>query len=198
MKIIIDDDVVKKEETSLPEILVTIFVQCEVDYNTVIQDMAKKGKLLKQLDNTYFIPKSWRDKVEKVLTESSKSSNTDRLTALAEKMRAIMPQGKVPGTPYYYKGNLKEIVEKLKKFISIYGDFTDEEFVNATQKYINSFNGDFKYLKLLKYFIYQGDKTVTYGNGIAKKVEENSLLATYLENKDNQEVETPDWLNNLA
>lgn len=92
---------------------------------------------------------------------------------LAIKLKEIYPKGKKPGTNYYFCSNVKEVVLKLNKFFKIYGEYTDEEIIDATQRYIDSFQEDFTYMRLLKYFIYKESDN----GGISE-------LATLLENKD--------------
>ena len=63
------------------------------------------------------------------------------------------------------------------------------QIINATKKYIESFNGDYKYAQLLKYFI-------------SKKVdgEKGSRLFAYIENADQEDLgneNNVDWTNAL-
>ena len=96
-------------------------------------------------------------------------------------------QGKKAGTQDYFKGSSAEIVQRLKRFFAEYGEFTDEQIIEATKKYIASFNGDYKFAQLLKYFI-------------SKKVdgERGSRLLSYIENANQKESQqTIDWENEL-
>ena len=43
-------------------------------------------------------------------------------------------------------------------FFKKYGNkYTNEQIINATKKYVISFNGDYQYMQLLKYFILKTD-----------------------------------------
>lgn len=118
---------------------------------------------------------------DKNITESSNS-----ISELASKLREIYPIGKMPGTTYYYKGNLQDIEKKLKSFKKRYGNYTDEDIIKATENYIKSFNGNYTYLKLLKYFIWKDEKRD--GETIA-----TSVLADWIENEGQEEELTNNW-----
>lgn len=113
----------------------------------------------------------------------------DRFPALAKQLQQLYPEGKKPGTNYYWRDSSSVIAKKLKAVVKKYGDcFTDEQAIEATKRYVASFNGDFKYMQLLKYFIC---KNVIIGN----EVEERSQLLSYIENanqKDPNQLEI-DW-----
>ena len=63
--------------------------------------------------------------------------------------------------------------------------YTDEQIINATQKYINSFNGNYAYLKLLKYFIWKDERL--------KGESVQSLLADFIENENSEDIANTDW-----
>lgn len=119
------------------------------------------------------------------ITESSNSINE-----LASRLREIYPTGKMPGTTYYYKGNLQDIEKKLKSFKKRYGNYTDEDIIKATENYIKSFNGNYTYLKLLKYFIWKDEKRD--GETIA-----TSVLADWIENEGQEDCLSNDWTSTL-
>ena len=63
--------------------------------------------------------------------------------------------------------------------------YTDEQIINATQKYVNSFNGNYAYLKLLKYFIWKDERL--------KGESVQSLLADFIENESAEDTTNSDW-----
>ena len=97
----------------------------------------------------------------------------------------------MPGTTYYYKGNLQDIEKKLKSFKKRYGNYTDEDIIKATENYIKSFNGNYTYLKLLKYFIWKDEKRD--GETIA-----TSVLADWIENEGQEDCLSNDWTSTLV
>ena len=112
------------------------------------------------------------------------------LLELAKKMRELYPQGKMRDrygrpTPYYYRCNNSEVVKKLKKFFTIFDNVSDEEILDATKRYVASFQGNYTGMRLIKYFILKDDvKPSEDGQG---HVEQISDLATFLENKESGE-----------
>lgn len=117
-----------------------------------------------------------------------------RFENLADKLRELYPEGKKAGTQYYWRDSKQMIIKKLKALIKKYGDcFKDEDAIEATRKYVASFNGNYQYMQLLKYFIL---KNVVKGG----EVEETSQLLSYIENMNQQDVDTQqqiDWETEL-
>lgn len=75
-------------------------------------------------------------------------------------MRDLYPSGKKPGTNYSWKDSGIVIAQKLKTLVAKFGcSFTEEDALEATKKYIESFNGNYTYMQLLKYFILKTDKS---------------------------------------
>ena len=75
-------------------------------------------------------------------------------------MRDLFPSGKKPGTNYSWKDSAIVISQKLKILVAKYNcSFTEEEALEATKKYVESFNGNYTYMQLLKYFILKTDKS---------------------------------------
>lgn len=105
---------------------------------------------------------------------------------LAKKLREMFPEGKKGNTPYYWRGNSKEIETKLSDFLKKNPEYTEEQIIKATQRYLNSYlsKNDLTYMNLLKYFI---------------EKDGNSILLTFLENykEDEEEVKTGDWTSHL-
>ncbi|MCF0131132.1 MAG: hypothetical protein HUJ71_05365, partial [Pseudobutyrivibrio sp.] len=97
------------------------------------------------------------------------------------------PDGKKPGTNYLWRDSKAVITKRLKTLVKRYGvEFTNEEAIEATKKYIASFNGNYQYMQLLKYFIYR------------LIPDESSQLLSYIENADSIENNNDDWMTNLV
>ena len=85
------------------------------------------------------------------------------------------------------------IVRRLKLFFKKYGnEFTDEQIVQAAEKYVQGFNGNYQYMRLLKYFIF---KEKVGANG---EVEGDSELISYIENAGQEEDLKNDWTSSLS
>ena len=92
---------------------------------------------------------------------------------MANKLKELFPAGnKSPGHPW--RGNTKEIVNKLKRFKTIYS-YSDTEILNATKHYVGNMENNL-YMRVLKYFILKQNN----------EGEEISDLASYIENADEQ------------
>ena len=150
----------------------------------------EKGYLTKEVENYSFEVHSF-EKLQTILAESTNEDSVNkRAEELADKLRNIYPKGKIPNTNYYYKSNKSDIINKLKTFFNKYGvQYTDEQIINATQKYVNSFNGNYTYLKLLKYFIWKDERL--------KGESVQSLLADFIENENVEDISNSDWTATL-
>lgn len=198
MKISIEEGVLNKEHLSLSEFLLLLFFKGDTSFDKAILTLKEQG-LLREDAGQIFITTAGAEKCEAVLLSSDKAVPRDApILKLAEQMMSLMPNIKMPGTPYYYKCNRREVSSKLKRFYKLYnpdGKYTADDIVKATKSYVEAFNGDYKYMKLLKYFIIKNEKkTDSDGNGY---IEETSQLATILENKDNVDPTNENWLTEL-
>lgn len=198
MKITIDDKVCLKHKLTVEETLIALAVKYGKNIKEAYENLLDREVLMRDDENTY-LTQHWNDVLDEVLVDSSGAiDDEDRLRGLATKMRDVYPKGKMPGTPYYYQCNTREIMLKLKKFFKVYGNYTDDDIVDATQRFVASFNGNYKFLPLIKYFISK-DKMVMDEEG-QQHVSPESPLATFLENKDstdNLATASDDWLTSV-
>lgn len=117
-------------------------------------------------------------------------SNTDKYEELAVKLRELFPKGKKPGTSLMWRGSVFEVTKKLKALEKKTGaKYTEEQAIDATKRYIDSFNGVYNYMQVLPYFIL---KQVPI-NGI---YEERSQLLSYIEN-EGQSEHNSEWTGEL-
>ena len=197
MKVNIDDNVCKSYNTTKDKIVVLAAIQ----YGTpeIYEELLKEGYITKinaslfDLDKKYSITNKGINLVSDVILASDNTieEKKDEVEELAKTLRDIYPKGKMLGTSYYYRGNLPDIVKKLKSFFKRYGtEYTNEQIIEATSNYIKSFNGNYTYLKLLKYFIWKDE----HRDG---EIIQSSLLADWIENKgqDNNNLYWTSHLN---
>lgn len=193
----IDDNVCASYNTSKEEILVLGAIQ----YGTsdVYKNLISKGYItaannsMFELDKKFTITNKGANLLSDVLLGSDKDITEikDSIKELAITLREIYPQGKIAGTCYYYRGNLPDIEKKLKSFFKRYGkEYTNEQIIEATKRYIESFNGNYTYLKLLKYFIWKDEKK----DG---EIIQSSMLADWIENADQINNTNNDWTSTL-
>ena len=109
---------------------------------------------------------------------------------------SIFPSGKKEGTSLYWKGNRKDNKERLQKFFKLYGNkYSDKQIIHAAKKYVESFNGQYAYMRALKYFIWKDEKKM--GSDGRKYIEEVSDLASYIENAGQEDDLKSDWTSTL-
>ena len=192
MKIEVNDEICKKYNLSIEETLVLIGLK--YSSQEVFQKLNKERFLLNlgssifEEETKYKLSRKANEALSCILAESTNAvaKRVTNIEELADKLRDIYPNGKIFNTNYYYRGNKGDIVNKLKTFFKRYGTkYTDEQIINATQKYINSFNGNYTYLKLLKYFIWKDER--------AKGESVQSLLADFIENESAEDTTSSDW-----
>lgn len=114
----------------------------------------------------------------------------DRFVILASKLRELYPTGKKDGTTLQWRDSAPLLALRLKKLVQMGAEFTDEQAIKATERYVKSFNGNYRYMQVLKYFI------LKRGNNIIGDQDANSTLLAYIENEDNPEFDSS-WNNNL-
>lgn len=202
MKITIDEKVCTKHKMTPQEVLIALAVRVG-GFEDSIENMVNREILVD--DNIYKVTQHWSDVLDEIISDSSGSieKSDEELLELAKQMRELYPQGKMKDrygrmTPYYYRCNNSEVVKKLKKFFTIFGNVPDEEILDATKRYVASFQGNYTGMRLIKYFILKDDvKPSEDGTG---HVEQISDLATFLENKESEGeegVNNDDWTTKL-
>lgn len=181
MNITINDDVCTKYGLSLPELLVVLALKSDKLENT-IASLESKGAIVSDVFEGYLVTQRWDDVASSILLDSDKDRQSpDRIANLAAKLMEIFPKEKKAGTNHYFRGNTKDVTLKLKKFFKLYGNkYSDEQVLNAAQAYVSSFNGNYTYMRILKYFLWKDDKKL--GEDGKYYIEETSDLATWIEN----------------
>ena len=78
----------------------------------------------------------------------------------------------------------------------MYGNkYSDEQIIHAAKKYVESFNGQYTYMRALKYFIWKDEKKM--GSDGRKYIEEVSDLASYIENAGQEDDLKRDWTSTI-
>lgn len=197
MKHTIDSAVVEKHHLTVNEFLLLLFFTGMGDTQKCVDSLLKKGLVERNIFNQEQIVLTLKTKelVHDILLNSNgKVNGKERdFDNLANKLREIFPKGCKDGTNYNWRGSTAEISRKLKNLVVKYDcQFTDEEAIEATKAYVASFNGNYRYMKLLKYFLL---KTPVNNNG---DVEIESEFMTFLENKGAAEQRNANWAVDLA
>lgn len=207
MKIIFDTEACKKNNTDIDLLLYLISILSGSKITSATFEKARQQNLIRFLA-PYKSGNPFPDYIElneqgqflaeTVMADSNlgvSASSEERFVNLANKLRELFPAGKKPGYAYTWRDSTSCIVDRLKKFIMKYGDYPDEDIINATKKYVNSFNGNYQYMQLLKYFIWKNK--VTGGELIdgrmVGEVEKQSQLAAYIEDTEEEVPAGHSW-----
>lgn len=193
MKIVLSTEGCNKNQVSLGEMLMLLAHLNKIELKEAHDLLIKKGYITAERDNM-FQQNGWRvtrkgnELIDSVVLDSDKSEKSDAdILALAEQLKEVFPAGRKDGTSNYWAEGKALIAKRLKAFFKKYGtDYTDEQIIAATKKYVESFNGNYQFMRTLKYFIFK-DKDV------AGEREYSSDLLNYLENAGNEEILKDDW-----
>lgn len=197
MKYVISTKALKDKNLKEEEVLVALLIRVCDDIPGLLERLSNKGYIKKNDDlfgKGYQINETFLNRVRAALLSNDPDvPKEDVLDNLASKLMELYPRGKKAGTTSYWRGNKKEIREKLQKFYKLYGNkFTDEQIIEATRKYVASFNGNYSYMRVLKYFIIKDEKTENSEGRCS--INQVSDLATLIENagQENSSLDN-DW-----
>lgn len=197
MKITIDENICIEKGLDLPSLLAILLVKTDVDISFLFKTLQEKQILIKDILGNYNVTQKWSELADSIILSSDpyimKEENIEKL---AIELMEIFPNGKKEGTSTYWKGNKKDIKLRLQKFFKLYGNkYTNNDIINATKNYVNSFNGNYKYMRILKYFIWKDDKKINSEGKIY--IEEVSDLATFIENYNSNINTNKEWTIDL-
>lgn len=197
MKLTIDQTILENNNLTLEEFLVLFLSAKEVDIGDISQSLIAKGFADKDLFSSgkLVISDKVKDLISTISIDSDKNviDKDSEFTELATELREIYPAGRKDGTTYMWRGTTAEVAKKLKTLVVKYGFVINKESViKATKEYVNSFNGDYRYMQLLKYFILKSVKDAD-GN-----VDIKSELMSIIENSDQLDAQREDWVSNMV
>lgn len=195
MKITLDEKTCLKHKLTLQEALIAAAVSMG-NYKSTFDNMINRhvlGIMGQSIDS------KWKDTLKNLI-----NSEDARFEALAIKVQECFPKQKMINpngltSPFYFRCNKGEIKNKLKKFIEVYGEVSDDDIVDATKRYVASYAPKgYRGMRLAKYFIIKDDRKLSADDEV--HVEQLSDLATFLENKTEDTpsdiVDGDDWLMN--
>lgn len=196
MKLTIDQTILDKNNLTLEEFLVLFLSAREVDIGAILQSLVAKGLADKDLFSSgkLVISDKVKDLVSTISIESDKNviNKDSEFTELATELREIYPTGRKEGTSYMWRGTTAEIAKKLKTLVVKYGySFSREDAIKATKEYVSSFNGNYRYMQLLKYFILKSVKDAD------DNVDIKSELMSLIENSGQLDAQRDDWVSNM-
>ena len=192
MKLIIDSDACLNNGTCIGEVLLLYEYALKISPESMKQSLIDKGYITSagNLFDRYAATDKAVKLLDNVLADSSVDDDT-KITELATKLKELYPKGKKEGTNQFWADGVSIIVKRLKIFYKKYGFYDNDIIIKATENYIKSFNGDYRFMKTLKYFLWS-EKVNKAG-----EVEPTSDLLTYIENAGEIDELSDDWLNEL-
>ena len=196
MKLTIDQTVLDKNGLTLEEFLVLYLGAKDVDIESVSQSLIAKGLADKDLfsNGRIVVSDKVKDLISTISIDSDKNviDKDSEFTELATELREIYPAGRKDGTTYMWRGTTAEVAKKLKTLVVKYGfTINKEDVIKATKEYVSSFNGNYRYMQLLKYFILKSVKDAD-GN-----VDIKSELMSFIENSGQLDKQKEDWVSNM-
>lgn len=173
--------------------LISLYEGSPVD-REIFKELSKTGYLnYKGIDeHGFLISPSITERGVNLITDifvDANLSNSDlkRYEDIAAKMRELFPKGKKEGTNHMWRDSIPIIARRLKLLLKKYGQlYTEKEILDATKRYVESFNGDYRYMQLLKYFI--SKQKIEDGCTV-----EESQLLSYLTNEDQVNTTNDEW-----
>ena len=190
-KVSINKDVLEKNNLSMDEFLVLLLTYNKANIQEVKQSLVEKGLAdFSVFDDELIISSTTKDLITSISIDSDVKvlSKDKEFRELADKLKELFPKGKKAGTTYMWRDSTAVIARKLKTLVVKYDyEFTEEQALKATKAYVESFNGDYTYMQLLKYFIL---KTLPDG-------EIKSDFMSYIENEGQEDELSDNWLNEM-
>lgn len=196
MKLVIDPTILKKHNLSVEEFMLLYLGSKLVSIKDVQQSLIDKKLADKnEITGGIVTDSNTKNLIETIIIESDKNviDKDKEYQELAKELQELYPSGRKSGTTYLWRGTSAEIAKKLKTLVVKYNyTFTREQVIKATKEYIESFNGNYTKMRLLKYFILKTEKDAD-GN-----VNVISELMTLIENEGQLEAQREDWMSSIV
>lgn len=197
MRLTIDRTVLDKHDLTISEFMVLYLNVNSVDIKSCMDSLVAKGLADKNLfsEGSIVVSDKVKELVSTIAIDSDKSviDKDAEFIELANELRELYPAGRKEGTTYMWRGTTAEIAKKLKTLVVKYKySFTREQVIKATKEYISSFNGNYKKMRLLKYFILKSERDADDNVNVI------SELMTLIENEGQTEVRRDDWMSTMV
>lgn len=197
MRLTIDQTVLDKHGLTMEEFMVLYLASNSVNTKLCMDNLIAKGFADKNLfiEGSIVVSDKIKELVSTIAIDSDKSviDKDDEFIELANELRELYPAGRKEGTTYMWRGTTAEIAKKLKTLVVKYKySFTKEQVIKATKDYINSFNGNYKKMRLLKYFILKSERDADDNINVI------SELMTLIENEGQVDIHRDDWMSTMV
>lgn len=203
---ILEIDTENKNSITTYEVLLLLFFNYEQPSAQVLSNLIEKGLIKKtsvrEITDTgvkYRLTVEGQNLLNSCLRSSAPLNNNEikvkeeRLSNLVKQLRDIFPKGKKDNTNTVWSEGPTFIKKRLLAFFRKYGDvYTDDQIINAAKTYVDSFNGNYTFMRTLKYFIFKDEK------GVDGHIESTSDLINIIENEGSIENKDRDWTSKLV
>ena len=163
MKLIIDTDILEKENIPIDVAasLLALYIHPGITYNT-FESLCARGYITYTGFNRVREPvgvlltQTGINIIEKILInsefEKTPTKNNKLFEEIAKAMQELYPKGTKEGTNLKWQDSTPIIADRLKKLVKKYNvEFTKEEAVDATKRYVESFGSNLTFMQVLKY-----------------------------------------------
>lgn len=196
MKITVDQTILDKYDLSMEEFLLLYLGAKGTDIDKCTESLLSKGLANKNLfsKGNIIVSEEIKELLTTIVIDSHENviNKDEEYLELANKLRELYPSGRKEGTTYMWRGTTAEIAKKLKTLVVKYNfNFTEEQAIKATQSYINSFNGNYRTMRLLKYFILKSEKDADDNVNIV------SEFMSLIENEGQIDSLKDDWMSTM-
>lgn len=180
MKITIDNKMIERLKISKEQFFYMLSLANNIS-NEELDELLNTKFLISQNISTgkHFLTHSGVKVLNEILIKSQDTPKLekDRIEELTKELQNLYPKGRKPGTNNYWRGNFPEIRDRLINFFKKVGEYPNDLVIQATKNYIDSFQGDTRLMKTLKYFISKKrmDGNIEYD------------LLTFIENMDSKD-----------
>ncbi len=197
MKLTIDQAVLDKYDLTIGEFMLLYLGASSININKCMESILAKGLADKNLfeNGEIVVSDNIKELISTITIDSDKNviDKDDEFLELANELRELYPPGRKEGTTYMWRGTTAEIAKKLKTLVVKYKySFTKEQVIKATKDYINSFNGNYRKMRLLKYFILKSERDADDNINVI------SELMSLIENEGQVDSQREDWISTMV
>ena len=187
MKITIDTDILRNYNLSLGQYLVLLVSYYNLDCQKIHDELVEKKLAERDLFKGFppVLSDNSKNLIAKIIIESDeKLEDCDiDFENLAMRLQEIYPDGIKPGKTYSWRDSVEVIAQKLRTLAVRYDfQFSEEQAINATREYVDSFKPPYTYMNTLRNFLLHVKKDEG-----GYSIESNFM--TIVENNHNEEAE---------
>lgn len=195
MKVSISTESCQKNGIEASDLLLLLAYYNNIDFKQSLDRLIREGLVTAAGSQPpeWRVTRKGRELIDAVAIDSEVFDRSDEsLEKLAAELKSIFPQGRKDGTTIYWSEGKALIVRRLKAFFKKYGNnYTDSQIIEAAKSYVKSFNGNYKFMRTLRYFIFRDD---VGDDGREYK----SDLLNCIENVGQEELLRDDWMSTMV